>query len=72
MYQTSRSFFDLCPRSLIFYIFQAAFDMKPLGRQKSIFRSLLETRERQGIQIYHNSRGLITKMAVMPIYGENL
>ena len=45
IYQRSRSFFDLCPRSLIFHKFQTAFALKPLDRLKSVYiLSLHETR----------------------------
>ena len=36
LYQRSRSFSDLCPRSLIFHSFLTAFALKPLDRLKSI------------------------------------
>ena len=46
MYQRSRSFFDLCPRSLRFRIFQTAFTLKPLDRLQSNY--ILNLHEQRG------------------------
>ena len=35
MYQRSRSFFHLCPKSLRFHLFQTAFALQPLERLQS-------------------------------------
>ena len=65
-YQRSRSFFDLCPRSLRFQnlnlffsetveSFEAKFHMKTDGRM--------------GMKTYTNELGHMSKMAVVTIYG---
>ena len=65
----SRSFFDLCPRSLIFHLFQTGSAPKPLGQLK--LNCIWNLHESRGPKIYWNSGDHMTTMATMPIYGKN-
>ena len=69
-YQRSRSFIDLCPRSLRFNIFKLLFLKKNTRPIEAKF--YIESPRDIGIKIYSNVPGHITKMASRPIYGKNL
>ena len=67
-YQRSRSFIDLCPRSLRFNIFKP-FSLKTARPIEAKFH--VDHPLDGGTKICSNGPGHMTKMAAMPIYGKN-
>ena len=68
-YQRSRSFTDLCPRSLRFNIFKLVF-LKQLGPIEAIFHVVPSWDGR--MKVSTNGLCHMTKMAAMPIYANKL
>ena len=68
-YQRSRSFIDLCPRSLSFNIFKPFFleTFWPMEAKLHVVPSW-----DGGTKDCSNCPGHMTKMAAMPIYGKNI
>ena len=67
-YQRSRSFIDLCARSLRFNIFKLLFLKKNTRQIEAKFH--IEPSLDIGMKIYSNVPGHMTKMASRPIYGK--
>ena len=67
-YQRSRSFIDLCPRSLRFNIFKL-FSLKTARQIEAKFH--VDHPLDGGTKICSNGPGHMTKMTAMPIYGKN-
>ena len=69
VYQRSKSFFDLCQRSLRFQSLNLFFSKRD-GRFGT--KAHMKAIGRMGMKIYTNELGHITNMATMPIYGKDI